>query len=329
MINNAPPKNQPPNIHPGVGAPESFDHLPHAFQGGAHTPHDMVIHDASPNADANPFPVLKAFQDYLEMERQQARKRELTLTIFFVSLMTLVVVGFISAFIYLFGHMSRREERLVDEVLQQRKEAVPPAPVLADLAAQQATRAFQAVALNLQTNLGSQLALVGTTATNLNSKVDAQSQEMTKLRETLAELQKENASIRAELPKLAQEASRKASTPVNTHSSTTTSRPAAPAVAATPAATAAATPSTATPVNALSSPRPAVTTPAAITANESAPAAAPATARSPGTATPATPTAGTAAASTGKPLAGYDETVLSIRSHGGDNNIPWRTFVPN
>jgi hypothetical protein len=241
MINNIPPKQ---TLSGMSGAPPEgsagYDHLPPAdpLHGGM-PQHGLVLHDPS-HGDANSFPVLKAFQDYLEMERQQARKRLVTLTVFFVSLMTLVVAGFIVAFIFMFNNMSRREDRLMDAALQQRRD-VPPAaaataaPAPADLMAQQMARAFQAAAQNLQTNLSSQLANVGTVATRLDSKVEAQNAEMARLRDTLAAIQKENATLRTDMPKLALEAARKAPP-------ATLSRPSAgtaPAAATTPPAAAA------------------------------------------------------------------------------------------
>ena len=84
MINNIPPKQTlggtpiaPPE------SPAGYDSLPPADPVSGGLPqHGLVLHDPSLHGDANAFPVLKAFQDYLEMERQQARKRLVTLTIF-------------------------------------------------------------------------------------------------------------------------------------------------------------------------------------------------------------------------------------------------------
>jgi len=199
-MSNIPPKQTfselPPEPHAG------YENLP---------PQGLVLHDAA-HGEANAFPVLKAFQDYLEMERQQARKRLVTLTVFFVSLMTLVVAGFIVAFIFLFNNMSKSQSHLIDLALQQGKEATTPAAPATALA-QQAAKEFALAAQALQTNLGSQLASVGSTASRLDSKVDAQNAEMAKLRDTLTALQRENASMRADLPKLAADAARKAQPP--------------------------------------------------------------------------------------------------------------------
>lgn len=214
MLNNIPPKQTLGGtpVTPPPGAPD-FEHLPPVDPAaGALPPHGLVLRDAATQGDANSFPVLKAFQDYLEMERQQARKRLVTLTIFFVSLMTLVVTGFIIAFIFMFGNMAKREDRLLEVALQQKKEeAATPTP--AALAAQQAAREFQAAALNLQTNVGAQVATMGAVASKLDSKVAEQNAEMVKMREALAAMQRENDRLRADMPKLALEAARKTPSP--------------------------------------------------------------------------------------------------------------------
>jgi hypothetical protein len=214
MINNIPPKQTLGGMSGALpDNPAGYDRLPPADPVSGGLPqHGLVIHDPS-HGDANSFPVLKAFQDYLEMERQQARKRLVTLTVFFVALMTLVVAGFIVAFVFLFGNMSKREDRLLDVALQQRKDVVPATPAPAALLAQQVAKEFEAAAQNLQTNLSSQLATVGRVATRLDGKVDAQNAEMAKMRDELAGMQKENASLRADLPKLALEAARRAPSP--------------------------------------------------------------------------------------------------------------------
>ena len=219
MINDIPPKQTLGGsaIPPTSGSAEYESLPPHTDPLGGVHPHALVsVHDPSLHGDAGAFPVLKAFQDYLETERQQARKRLVTLTAFFVSLMAIVVGGFIVAFIFLFNRMDKQQSRLdqqqsrlLEAALQERK--APPAPVVpapevpspAVIAAQQATRQIEAVTLNLQTNIGQQLATMGAVANRLDTKVDAQNAEMTKLRETMAAIQKENEKLRTELPKLA------------------------------------------------------------------------------------------------------------------------------
>ena len=325
MTNNIPPK-QTRNPFLPMDQSAGDEPLPVDPLAGLGPQHGLVMHNASAHGDAA-FPVLKAFQAYLEMERQQARTRLVTLTIFFVSLMTLVVAGFIIAFVFAFGNMAKREDRLLDEALKQKSEAQPSAAALADLAAQQATRDFHAVAQNLQNNIGAQLATMGSNATNLNSKLDAQNLEMTKLREALAALQKENANILTNLPKLALEAARQlppraapvAPPPVL---ALALPPPAATVTPAQPPSTAAVKPAQPPPVAAVTPAQPPPA--AAVTPAQPPPAA---TRPAFNTASPATTTAGTPAATAGKSPKGYEETVLQIHSHDSDDNIPWRTFV--
>ncbi len=312
MVNNIPPKQTLSSLAGTTPAdhPE-YDPLPHPNPlPGSLPPHaSMIIHDPSQHGDPNSFPVLKAFQDYLEMERQQARKRLVTLTVFFVSLMTLVVAGFILAFIFLLGNQAKREDqqqarqdRLLEEVLQPRKPPEPtaPPPPSTEHVAQQLAKEFQTTALNLQTNLNNQLSAVGEVATRLDSKVDAQNAEVAKLRDALVALQKENASIRTDLPKLAAEAARK------TPPTVTPALPVPPA----PAAPRATTPVPVPPAPA--SPR--------ATASVTAPTPPPA-------APPATPPAARAAPR-GTNLKGYDETVLLLNARDSNNKISWHAFVP-
>ncbi len=261
MIENIPPKQTLSGMAgTPTDSPPGYDHLPHADHASSGLPHQgLVLHDPSLHGDANSFPVLKAFQDYLEMERQQARKRLVTLTVFFVSLMTLVVAGFIVAFIFLLGNISKREDhqqarqdRLLEEILQQRKPAEATAPDQPNLLAQQMAKEFQSAAQSLQTNIGSQLSAVGSVATKLDTRVEAQNAEMIRLRDALAAMQKENASIRSDLPKLALEAARKAApspavastTPVSLPPALRTPSTASPATttSGTPAAAAGKTP---------------------------------------------------------------------------------------
>jgi len=201
MMNTVPPKQTPNEApHAQVGAPE----MPRFDQ-----PHALVsMHD---QGDAGSFPVLKAFQDYLEQERQQARKRLVTLTIFFSCVLTLVVGGFIAAFVYLIGHMNQREDRLLDITLQERK--ATNAQLAGQQAADLAARQIEAAAMSLKTNLGVQLANVGAVADKLDARVEEQNKEMAKLQATLTTLQKENNKLRTDMPKLALEAARKITPP--------------------------------------------------------------------------------------------------------------------
>lgn len=64
------------------------------------------------------FPVLKAFQDYLEEERERARKRLLTVSILAITSLVLVVASFLVVGALVVGNLSRRNDQLQDLVLR-------------------------------------------------------------------------------------------------------------------------------------------------------------------------------------------------------------------
>lgn len=84
---------------------------------------------ASPNAislfgqaaNANDFPVLKAFQEYIDAEQAKARKRMLGLSIFFVVLLVAVVITFTIIVISIFTHNRELSDRLLDVAFRERE----------------------------------------------------------------------------------------------------------------------------------------------------------------------------------------------------------------
>ncbi|MDD5705358.1 MAG: hypothetical protein PHR35_05495 [Kiritimatiellae bacterium] len=91
----------------------------------------VSIHAAALQASGDSFPVLKAFQDYLETERQRARKRLVLLSSFFVALMALVVAGFLVAGIMIFGHMQRMQSALLQAAIRPTPAAAPAPAAIA------------------------------------------------------------------------------------------------------------------------------------------------------------------------------------------------------
>ena len=63
---------------------------------------------------AEEFPVLKAFQQYIDAEQNKARKRMLGLCVFFGCLMTLVIV----VFLFLLNGVSQRNQALNDRLFE-------------------------------------------------------------------------------------------------------------------------------------------------------------------------------------------------------------------
>ncbi len=76
------------------------------------------------------FPVLKAFQEYVDAEQAKSRKRMLGLSVFFVILLIVVVVTFTLVLTTVINRNQSLSDRLLDVALRERNAAVQP-PVAA------------------------------------------------------------------------------------------------------------------------------------------------------------------------------------------------------
>ena len=68
---------------------------------------------------AGDFPVLKAFQEYIDAEQAKARKRMLGLSIFFVVLLVVVVVTFVMVLMFMIRQNQSLSDRLFDVAFKQ------------------------------------------------------------------------------------------------------------------------------------------------------------------------------------------------------------------
>ena len=88
---------------------------------------------AFPKGDES-FPVLKAFQEFLDAERERARRRQMTLTICFMSAIVLLVVLFCVVGAILFSGMMRRSDaqqaQMLDILMQRMPAPVAQAPAV-------------------------------------------------------------------------------------------------------------------------------------------------------------------------------------------------------
>ena len=91
---------------------------------------------------SNEFPVLKAFQEYIDAEQAKARKRMLGLSVFFIVLLFVVVVTFVLILTTVLDRNQSLSDRLLDYALREREKAsvqqmppafVPPAQPSADI----------------------------------------------------------------------------------------------------------------------------------------------------------------------------------------------------
>lgn len=75
----------------------------------------------------NDFPVLKAFQEYIDAEQTKARKRMLGLSIFFVVLLMVVVSTFAVILVMLVNSKQTMMDRLLDMAMKEKPAAAEPA----------------------------------------------------------------------------------------------------------------------------------------------------------------------------------------------------------
>jgi len=106
-------KEMPPRQGPEAATQQKFT-------GG-----NLVTMYQAQGAGSESFPVLQAFQEYIEAERKQARKRIMQLSISFAVIMGVVVIGFLAAGVYMMQSTTNR----LFEVAMTKKE-IPPAPAV-------------------------------------------------------------------------------------------------------------------------------------------------------------------------------------------------------
>lgn len=71
--------------------------------------------------NSNDFPVLKAFQEYIDAEQAKARKRMLGLSVFFIVLLFVVVVTFVLILTTVLNRNQSLSDRLLDYALRERE----------------------------------------------------------------------------------------------------------------------------------------------------------------------------------------------------------------
>ncbi|NLF86191.1 MAG: hypothetical protein GX571_08820 [Lentisphaerae bacterium] len=106
----------------------------------------VSLHQAATQSGPDSFPVLKAFQEYLESERQRARRRVALVTSLFAGIVVVLIAVFLAAGVLLFNYMKEREERLWRRLEAQ---AAAPAPLPA---VEPAPSATASVALEQELN---------------------------------------------------------------------------------------------------------------------------------------------------------------------------------
>jgi len=110
----------------------------------------LSIFGNSTTAGGNDFPVLKAFQEYIDAEQAKARKRMIGLSAFFIVLMLVVVCTFVVILVAVMNRNQSLSDRLLDYALKERTapavQAVPAAqPAPAAQPEKEATAALKPV----------------------------------------------------------------------------------------------------------------------------------------------------------------------------------------
>jgi len=161
----------------------------------------VAMYNAASHAGAESFPVLKAFQDYLEAERAQARKRVVQLSVLFAVLMTVVVGGFLTAGIAMWRSNDQRVDKLLEAVISQKALAAPAPAPSAQLppALEASVQQMSRVTTERQSSMDRKLDTVNEMATKVHEKVASQDGELEKLRTELRQMQEQSAKLKDEI----------------------------------------------------------------------------------------------------------------------------------
>lgn len=84
---------------------------------------DNSLSIVTSEGNSNEFPVLKAFQEYIDAEQAKARKRMLGLSVFFIVLLLVVVVTFVLILLTMVNRNQALSDRLLDYAFREREKA--------------------------------------------------------------------------------------------------------------------------------------------------------------------------------------------------------------
>ena len=90
----------------------------------------VSLHHAATQSGPDSFPVLKAFQDYLDSERRRASRRVALVTSLFAGIVVIVIGVFLTAGIVMFGYMKEIQDNLWRKLEVQTAAAAVPTPAV-------------------------------------------------------------------------------------------------------------------------------------------------------------------------------------------------------
>ncbi len=176
-MNDMPEKNIPGGMNPGGG---------------------LVVSGAS---SPEQFPVLKAFQDFIEAERAQARKRVFQLSLTFATVLIVIVAAFFAIGISMFNNMSEMQTRLLDAAL--RREAAAARQPTAQPVVVQAPVPVAAQPAPIPAEVSKKLDELGMLADRMEKEKEARLEAMARKME---EMSRQNEELRRTLEKKEQSA---------------------------------------------------------------------------------------------------------------------------
>ncbi len=288
----------------------------------------VSMHNAASQGDA--FPVLKAFQDYLEAERQRARRRMTTLSVVFAIVTVAVIGAFALIWLSTMRGMQDTNRQLLDAALK-RANAEPPAPVVVQPPPQpSAVETAKVIAEAVSKAQSEQSAAFAKTLEGLNASLETMRRDNAEMR---AEIEREKAAAakaeaeRAEAEKAAAEravAEEKARAAKAETQKAATQRVAATGKGPAKSATQTASSSTQTGEG------PASSGPQVEAASGGVPAAAASGGSTAVSAAPATPPAELVIPkyNAPPPPEGFSQDVMAVRLQKEPRPISWRVYVP-
>lgn len=200
-------------------------------------------------SDTASFPVLQAFQKYIDQERAQARKRITLLSITFSSLLVFLLTLFIVIGLFLFNKADNSQTKLLDALLARQQPTTvgkpgqqPSSEVSPELAAslQQMAKVTDAIQKSLKKQQEDSAKL-----SKENENLKKHNAEMEKLRNELKRIQEESANLKKSMKAIKEGASKKQArhswmeSPIHAYSAPKAKKddtPKAPAVVAVPKA---------------------------------------------------------------------------------------------
>ena len=135
----------------------------------------VSMHNAASQSGGDAFPVLKAFQDYLESERQRARHRMMTLSIVFAVVIVVVVGAFVLFWFSSMNGVQATNRQLLEAALKRASE--PPAPIVVQQPQSSAADTAKVIAEAVSKAQAEQTAAFAKTLESLNASIETMRQD--------------------------------------------------------------------------------------------------------------------------------------------------------